>query len=97
MRYIKEAVQKASFKYGPPSSSTSERHTVWREVNKEEIDSESVNWSEGGWSYYLQDWPEVPRQSRVFGTDPQTQGTEYVINIDRRFCQNTSTANSWGN
>ncbi len=82
VRHIKGAVQMASFKYGPPSSNTSARHALWRVANKEETDSESVNWPEGGWGYYLQEWPEVPRQSRAFGSDSQTQGTEYVVYIE---------------
>lgn len=82
VRYIKGAVQTASFKYGPPSSSTSERHTLWSEANRVKTDSESVDWQEGGWGYYLQAWPEVPRQSRAFGTDLQAQGTEYIVYID---------------
>jgi prepilin-type N-terminal cleavage/methylation domain-containing protein len=82
VRQIKGAVQMASFKYAPPSSSTSGRHKLWGEATRNSTDSESVNWPEGGWGYYLQDWPEVPRQSRAYGNDLQTQGTEYVVYIE---------------
>jgi prepilin-type N-terminal cleavage/methylation domain-containing protein len=82
VRQIKGAVQMASFKYTPPSSSADERDTLWGEANRDATDADSVNWPEGGWGYYLQDWPEVPRQSRAYGNDLQTQGTEYVVFIE---------------